>query len=69
MNKKLARTAGGLYFAYIVTHILADVIGRSNLIVYGDAATTAENILASAWQFRIGFITDVIAAALFLLTA
>jgi hypothetical protein len=61
--------AGFLYFIYIVIHIFADVIGRSKLIVFGDAAATANNIMASAWQFRIGVMSDLLAAVLFLLTA
>lgn len=68
-NKKAARIAGFLYLVYIVAHVSADVIGRSRIIVYGEAATTAQNILASAWQFRIGFVLDLLAAVLFLLTA
>ena len=68
-NKKTARMAGFLYLIYMIFHIFADVIGRSTLIVYGDAATTAKNIMASAWQFRIGFMLDLFAAVLFLLTA
>lgn len=66
---KTARIAGFLYLIYIVTTIFADVLGRSRLIVLGDAATTAGNIMASAWQFRIGFVVDLVAAVLFLLTA
>ena len=38
---KTARRAGLLYLIYMVFHISADVIGRSRLIVFGDAATTA----------------------------
>jgi hypothetical protein len=68
-NKKTARMAGFLYLIYIVISIFADVLGRSKLIVLGDAATTAGNIIASAWQFRIGFVMDLVAAVLFLLTA
>ena len=64
-----ARMAGGLYLVYIVVAILADVIGRSSVIVYGDSATTAQNITASALQFRIGFVGDLVAGVLFLLTA
>jgi len=54
---------------YIMIHVFADVIGRSKLIVFGDAATTAQNIMASEWQFRIGFMGDLLAAVLFLLAA
>src|SRR4030042_2115027 len=68
-NKKTARIAGFLYLIYIIISIFANVLGRSKLIVLGDAATTARNILASAWQFRIGFVVDLVAAVLFLLTA
>jgi hypothetical protein len=68
-TKKTARMAGLLYLIYIVIHVFADVIGRSKIIIYGDAAATAENILASAWQFRLGFMLDLFAAILFLLTA
>ena len=67
--KKTARIAGWLYLMYIVFHVFADVIGRSGIIVYGDAAGTARNIMASAAQFRIGFMLDLFAAVLFLLTA
>jgi hypothetical protein len=68
-NKKTARMAGLLYLIYIIISIFANVFGRSKIIVMGDAATTAGNIMASAWQFRIGFVVDLVAAVLFLLTA
>ena len=68
-NKKNARMAGFLYLIYIVVSIFANGLGRSKLIVLGDAATTAGNIMASAWQFRIGFVIDLVACVLFLLTA
>jgi hypothetical protein len=68
-DKKTARIAGLLYLIYIVGQVFADVIGRSKIIVYGDAAATARNILASTWQFRIGFMLDLLAAVPFLLTA
>ena len=66
---KPARIAGLLYLVYIVVHIFADVLGRSGIIVYGDAATTVGNIMASAGQFRVGFMLDLFAAVLFLLAA
>jgi len=68
-NKKTARMAGFLYLIYMVISIFADVLGRSKLIVLGDAVTTAGNLITSAWQFRIGFVVDLVAAVLFLLTA
>ena len=61
--------AGLLYFIYFVIHIFADVFGRSKIIIFGDAAATAQNIMASDWQFRIGIMSDLLAAVLFLLTA
>ncbi len=66
---KTARIAGFLYLIYIIISIFADVLGRSNLIVLGDAATTAGNIMASAWQFRVGIVSDLVAAVFFVLTA
>jgi hypothetical protein len=68
-NMKTARMAGILYLIYIVFSIIADGLGRSKLITWGDAATTAGNILASPWQFRLGFVADLVAAVLFLMTA
>jgi hypothetical protein len=68
-NKKTARMAGLLYLIYIVVSIFANVLGRSKLIILGDAATTARNIIASAMQFRIGFVLDLVSAVLVLLTA
>lgn len=61
--------AGLLYFIYFVIHIFADVFGRSKIIVFGDAVATVQNIMASEWQFRIGFVSDLIAAVVFLLAA
>ena len=66
---RTARTAGALYFAYVVIQIVADVVGRSSIIVYGDAATTAAHIAASAGLFKVGSVIDLIAAVLFLLSA
>jgi hypothetical protein len=66
--KKTARMAGVLYFIYIVTTIFANA-SRTKLIVFGDAIATANNILASEWLFRIGFMSDVLAGVFFLLAA
>ncbi len=66
---RIARLAGGLYLVYILVTILADAIGRSALIVAGDAAATARNIMVSGWQFRLGFMGDLVGGVLFFLTA
>ena len=66
---KTARMAGFLYLMYMIITILADVLGRSPLIVFGDAAKTARNIMASEWQFRIGITSDLVSAVFFLLAA
>ncbi len=66
--KKTARIAGSLYFIYIVATIFADT-SRTKLFEFGNAKATANNILASEGLFRIGFMSDVLAGVLFLLTA
>ena len=66
---KTARMAGFLYLIYMVIEIPADALGRSPLIVMGDAATTASNIVAHEGKFRIGFVGDLVAGVLFFLAA
>ena len=48
--KKTARIAGLLYLILIVTGIISQVV-RMSFIVSGDAATTANNIMASELLF------------------
>jgi hypothetical protein len=66
---KTARTAGFLYLMYMIITIPADALARSPLIVFGDAAATARNIMASEWQFCIGIVGDLVSAVFFLLAA
>lgn len=66
---KTARMAGFLYFMYMVITIPADALARSPLIVFGDAARTARNIMAAEWQFRVGIVGDLVSAVFFLLAA
>ncbi len=68
MNKT-ARTAGFLYLIYFVVEILTGVLALSPLIVSGDAAITASNIVTHESQFRIAFVGELLAGVLFLLTA
>jgi len=63
-----ARMAGVFYLIFILTTVLASYI-RSTIIVSGDAATTANNIMGSELFFRIGFVTELVSAVFFLLAA
>ena len=67
--QKSARVAGLLYLFYFVVEISADVLGRSPLIVMGDAAATAGNLVAHEGLFRSGFVGDLLAGVLFFLAA
>lgn len=61
-----ARIAGFLYLIVIVAGIFAEVFVRGTLIVSGDAAATASNILASEQLFRFGFAADLVAVAAYI---
>ena len=65
-NKKTARIAGILYLMNIVTGIFAQSV-RSTLIMPGDAAATAKNIMASEQLFRAAIVSDLIMTTCFLL--
>jgi len=67
-NEKTARIAGSLYLAFIGFTLLAEIV-RSRLIVFGDAAGTANNIIASQWLFRVGFVSELLSALFFLSAA
>jgi hypothetical protein len=56
-----ARIAGLLYLIIIVCAGFSEGYVRSSLIVPGDAAATAGNIMAHEWLFRAGFVGDLIA--------
>lgn len=58
--KKTARIAGLLILIISVFAPFSMMYVPSNLIVPGDAATTANNIMASGWLFRIGIASDLI---------
>lgn len=70
-QKKYARIAGLLYLIIFITAGFAEGYVRSGLIVAGDAATTAQNILNAQGLFRLAlagdlitFISDAIVAVL-----
>jgi hypothetical protein len=55
-----ARVAGVLYLIIFVAGFFADLFVRDSLIVPGDAAATANNIIASEGLFRMGIASDLI---------
>ena len=57
---QVARIAGVLYLTIIISGIFAEFFVRQSLVVSGDAATTVENITASAGLFRMGIAGDLI---------
>ena len=63
---KAARIAGLLYLILIVTGIIGH-LGRQSLIVPGDAAITANNIIANELQFRGANVIWLISEVSFLL--
>lgn len=66
-QRKAARVAGVLYLLVIVFGVFVELVVRSRIIVPGDAATTASNIMTSEWLFRIGFASDILMILSFLL--
>jgi hypothetical protein len=65
-TKETARIAGVLYLANAVTGFFGIIYVPSRLIVSGNAAATANNILASEGLFRLGIVSELICAAEFI---
>jgi hypothetical protein len=59
--RRLARVTGLLYLVIIVGAGFAEGYVRGTLVVPGDAAATASNVLASQGLFRLGFAADLVA--------
>jgi uncharacterized protein DUF4386 len=65
-TKRTSRIAGLLYLVNAITGFFSIVYVPSRLIVNGNAAATAANILASERLFRIGIVSELICAVEFL---
>ncbi|HEV3077307.1 MAG TPA: DUF4386 domain-containing protein [Thermoanaerobaculia bacterium] len=63
---KNARVAGSLYLLASVIGALRLVYIPSALIVHGNAAATANNIVAHELLFRFGIVTYLLSSALFI---
>jgi hypothetical protein len=57
--RQIARIAGVLYLIIIVAGMFAGGFARPSLLVAGDAAATAENIIASEGLFRASIVADL----------
>jgi Domain of unknown function (DUF4386) len=68
-NKKTARLAGLLYFIMAIIAPFGIMYVPSQIMVWEDAAATANNILANEFLFRTGIVSDLAGQALFLLLA
>ncbi len=66
--KRTARMAGLLYLAYIAIFAVSTFI-QGKPIAWGNAAATANAVLAAQGLFRLGATMELIAALLFLLAA
>jgi hypothetical protein len=55
-----ARTAGVLYLVNIACGLFGEAIARGHLVVAGNAAATAHNIVASDFLFRCGIAGDLV---------
>jgi Domain of unknown function (DUF4386) len=58
--KAYARICGVLYLYIIVAGIFAELFVRGRLVVSGDAAATASNILGNEFLFRVGFSGELL---------
>src|SRR6266496_1208936 len=64
--KKAARIAGAIYASMVVTGPFSLIYVPSKLIVRGDAAATATNILAHETMFRLSIFGDLVGQVIFI---
>ena len=64
---KAARIAGALYLSLVVTGIFCLMYVPEKLIVRGNAAATAANIVAHESLFRIGIVVELLSTVIFIL--
>jgi len=68
-TRKVARVAGLLYVLMSIPGVWGLIVVPSRLIVSGDPAATARNILASETLFRSGIVANLVSQAGFVLVA
>jgi len=55
--KKISKIAGFGYLIIFITGIFSNFFVLENLVVPGDAAITANNIMSNDWLFRVGILS------------
>src|SRR6266481_9746333 len=65
-TKKAARIAGFIYLSMVITGPFSLIYVPSKLIVRGNAAATADNILAHETMFRLSIFGDLIGHVIFI---
>src|SRR5213595_2782778 len=67
--KKAARIAGAIYLSMVITGPFSLIYVPSKLIVRGNAAATADNILAHETMFRLSILADLVGQVIFICLA
>ncbi len=67
--KKTARIAGAIYLSMVVTGPFSLIYVPNKLIVRGNAAATADNILAHETIFRLAILADLVGSVIFICLA
>ncbi len=67
--KKAARIAGAIYLSMVITGPFSLIYVPSKLIVRGNAAATADNILAHETMFRLSIMADLVGQVIFICLA
>src|SRR3954470_15606543 len=64
--KKSARLAGAIYLSMVFTAPFSLIYVPNKLIVRGNAAATADNILAHETMFRLAIFGDLVGQVIFI---
>ena len=67
--KKAARIAGAIYLSMVITGPFSLIYVPSKLVVRGNAAATADNILAHETMFRLSILADLVGQVIFICLA
>jgi uncharacterized protein DUF4386 len=67
--KKAARIAGAIYLSMVVTGPFSLIYVPNKLIVRGNAAATADNVLTHETMFRLAILADLVGSVIFICLA